>query len=99
MALSSNGFAYGKHYSDGGHLRIYNNHGGLICAANTNEEVDSSPAVGPVLAGKAYGIAVGTGTFFSGVSDEERAQDVRHQLQPGVERHARRRHRWQPGAG
>ena len=43
--------------------------GGLICAANTNEEVDSSPAVGPILPGGAYGIATGTGSFFGG-SDE-----------------------------
>jgi hypothetical protein len=67
---SSSGFAFGKHYSDGGHVRIYNNHGSLICAANTNEEVDSSPAVGPILPGGGYGIAVGTGTFFPGASDE-----------------------------
>ncbi len=67
---SSNGFAYDTHYSNGGHVRIYNNHGGLICEANTNEEVDSSPAVGPVLSGNAYGIAVGTGSFFGGASDE-----------------------------
>jgi hypothetical protein len=67
---SSNGFALGSHYSDGGHVRIYNDHGGLVCKADTNEEVDSSPAVGPVLPGNAYGIAVGTGTFFPGASDE-----------------------------
>jgi hypothetical protein len=67
---SSQGFAFGKHYSDGGHLRIYNDHGGLICSADTNEEVDSSPAVGPILPGGAYGIATGTGSFYPGVSDE-----------------------------
>jgi outer membrane protein assembly factor BamB len=67
---SSQGFALGTHYSDGGHVRIYNDHGGLICSANTNEEVDSSPAVGPILAGGAYGIATGTGTFYPGASDQ-----------------------------
>ena len=67
---SSSGFAFGRHYSDGGHVRIYNDHGGLVCKADTTEEVDSSPAVGPVLPGNAYGIAVGTGTFFPGASDE-----------------------------
>ncbi|HTU39841.1 MAG TPA: PQQ-binding-like beta-propeller repeat protein [Acidimicrobiales bacterium] len=66
---SSQGFAFGKHYSDGGHLRIYNDHGGLICSADTTEEIDSSPAVGPILAGGHYGIATGTGSFFGG-SDE-----------------------------
>jgi hypothetical protein len=67
---STAGFAYGKHYQNGGHLRILNNHGGLICAADTNEEVDSSPAVGPILAGGALGIATGTGSFY-GASDED----------------------------
>jgi PQQ enzyme repeat len=67
---SSQGFALGTHYADGGHVRIYNDHGGLICSANTNEEVDSSPAVGPILQGGAYGIATGTGTFYPGASDE-----------------------------
>ena len=67
---SSTGFAYGTHYADGGHVRIYNDHGGLICSASTNEEVDSSPAIGPILPGGAYGIATGTGSFFPGVSDE-----------------------------
>ncbi|MGD0749175.1 MAG: PQQ-binding-like beta-propeller repeat protein [Acidimicrobiales bacterium] len=66
----SAGFAYGTHYTDGGHVRIYNDHGGLICSATTNEEVDSSPAVGPILAGGAYGIATGTGSYFPGASDE-----------------------------
>ena len=67
---SSQGFALGTHYTNGGHVRIYNDHGGLICSANTNEEVDSSPAVGPILLGGAYGIATGTGTFYPGAGDE-----------------------------
>jgi hypothetical protein len=67
---SSAGFALGTHYSNGGHVRIYNDHGGLVCAADTNEEVDSSPAVGPILPGGAYGIATGTGSFFGG-GDED----------------------------
>ena len=67
---SSQGFALGTHYSNGGHVRIYNDHGGLICSANTTEEVDSSPAVGPILSGGAYGIATGTGSYYPGASDE-----------------------------
>ena len=63
-------FAYGRRYQNGGHLRILNDHGGLICAANPNEEVDSSPVVGPILPGAAPGIATGTGTFYAG-SDED----------------------------
>ncbi len=67
---SSQGFAYGKHYDNGGHVRIYSDTGGLICSANTTEEVDSSPAIGPILPGGQYGIATGTGSFFGG-SDED----------------------------
>jgi hypothetical protein len=67
---SSAGFAYGTHYANGGHLRIYNDHGGLVCNATTNEEIDSSPAVGPILPGGAFGIATGTGSFFHG-SDQD----------------------------
>ena len=44
---SSQGFAFGTHYADGGQLRIFNDHGGLVCHANTTEQIDSSPAVGP----------------------------------------------------
>jgi hypothetical protein len=68
---SSQGFAYGSHYEDGGHLRIMNSHGGLICAATTNQEIDSSPAVGPILPGGAQGIATGTGYYhpYAGASD------------------------------
>ncbi len=61
---SSAGFAYGKHYSDGGQLRIFNDHGGLVCAAQTTEQIDSSPAIGPILPGGAYGIATGTGSYW-----------------------------------
>jgi hypothetical protein len=35
-----------------------------VCAANTTEEVDSSPAIGPILAGGRYGIATGTGSYW-----------------------------------
>ncbi len=62
---NSNGFAYGTHYNDGGQFRIFNNHGGEICHANTTEEVDSSPAVGPILSGGAYGIVTGTGSYWA----------------------------------
>ena len=58
------GFAYGKHYSDGGQLRVFNDHGGLVCAAQTSEQIDSSPAIGPILPGGAYGIATGTGSYW-----------------------------------
>ena len=65
----SAGFAVGRHYLQGGHLRIVNQSGGLICDAATTQTVDSSPAVGPILLGGAAGIAVGTGAFFAGAAD------------------------------
>ncbi len=67
---STTGFALGRHYQDGGHLRILNDHGGLICSADSGEEFDSSPAVGPILPGGAYGIATGTGSYYQN-SDED----------------------------
>jgi len=78
---SSSGFAYGKHYADGGHLRIYNDHGGLVCQADTNEEIDSSPAVGPILPGGAYGIATGTGSYWHG-SDQDTVKVYDTKCQP-----------------
>ena len=65
------GFALGRHYQQGGHLRILNDNGGLICDAPTSQTVDSSPAVGPFLARGATGIAVGTGAFFAGAPDTD----------------------------
>ncbi len=59
----------GQQYSDGGHLRILSGRGNQICRADTNQTVDSSPAVGGFLAGGATGIVVGTGGFFPGASD------------------------------
>ena len=43
--------------------------GNLICEHDTNQTVDSSPAVGNFLGGGAVGIAFGTGTFYAGASD------------------------------
>jgi hypothetical protein len=67
---STSGFAYGRHYANGGRLRILNNHGGLICSADTTEEIDSSPAVGPILPAGGLGIVTGTGSYFGG-SDKD----------------------------
>jgi hypothetical protein len=66
---SSAGVAYGQTYSNGGHLRVLGSGGNLICQHNTNQTVDSSPAVGNFLAGGATGIAFGTGSYFPGASD------------------------------
>jgi hypothetical protein len=67
----SAGFAVGRHYQQGGHLRIVNQSGAVICDAPTTQTVDSSPAVGPLLSGGATGIVVGTGAFFPGAPDTD----------------------------
>ena len=72
------GLAYGTQYTQGGHVSVLSRtgnagtkspNGGLICEYNPNESVESSPAVGPFLAGASEGIAVGTGDYFPGAPD------------------------------
>jgi outer membrane protein assembly factor BamB len=72
------GLAYEVHYTQGGHVSVTSRtgnagtkspNGGLMCSYNPNESVESSPAVGPFLAGGAEGIAVGTGDYFPGAPD------------------------------
>ena len=78
----SAGEGRGQVYQDGGHLRILSSTGNQICRADTNQVVDSSPAVGGFLGGGATGIVVGTGSFFPGASDTDalKAYDTRCQL-------------------
>ena len=66
---STKGFALGQIYAAGGHLRILDSRGGLICSHATDQEVDPSPAVGGFLPGGAVGIAVGTGSYYPRTSD------------------------------
>ena len=49
---SSAGVAYGQTYTPGGHLRVLGAGGNLICDYDTNQTVDSSPAVGNFLGGR-----------------------------------------------
>jgi hypothetical protein len=72
---STAGNAYGTQYSNGGHLRVLsqtgnagtgNPSGGLICQYNTDQVVQSSPAVGGFLGGNATGITFGTGSYWPG---------------------------------
>jgi outer membrane protein assembly factor BamB len=74
------GLAYGVHYTNGGHVRVLGHAGnagarspagGLVCDYPTDQEVDSSPAVGPFLAGAGVGIVVGTGTYWKGASETD----------------------------
>jgi len=73
------GFALGKHYTQGGHLRILNGSGGLICSYDTDQDVVSSPAVGAFLPGGAIGAVFGTGTYFAGASDTDKVLAVNNQ--------------------
>ena len=79
----SGGYGAGQTYSNGGHLRILSQSGNQICRANTNQVVDSSPAVGGFLYGGATGEVVGTGLFFPGASDTDtvKAYDTHCNLQ------------------
>ena len=82
---STAGSAYGETYQNGGHLRILSPtgtfgqsepSGGLICQYNTNEVVESSPAVGEFFgASQVVGIVFGTGNTFKG-SDTDRVLAV-----------------------
>ncbi len=67
----SAGVGRGQVYQDGGHLRILTASGNQICRADTDQVVDSSPAVGGFLPGGSTGIVVGTGSFFAGASDSD----------------------------
>jgi PQQ-like domain len=65
------GYALDQNYPQGGHVRILNDSGGLICHFDTDQTVDSSPAIGGFLPGGATGIVVGTGSYFPGASDSD----------------------------
>jgi len=78
----STGFANGQQYTDGGHLRIFNGRGGLICHLDTNQTVYSSPAVGGFLPGGATGAVFGTGSFFTGASDTDTVKAVGSDCRP-----------------
>jgi outer membrane protein assembly factor BamB len=71
------GLAYKTFYTQGGHVRVLSRtgnegytepNGGLICEYKPDESVESSPAVGPFLAGGKEGIAVGTGNSWPGAA-------------------------------
>ena len=75
------GLANWVQYGQGGHLRVIagtgtagtaSPTGGLMCEYNANQVVESSPAVGPFLAGASVGIVVGTGTYFRRAPDTDK---------------------------
>jgi hypothetical protein len=82
---STAGVADGQTYANGGHLRILEPtgnagqpepNGGLACQYNTDEEVDSSPAVGAFGPGGQTAITFGTGSFYRGASSENQVLAV-----------------------
>jgi fibronectin type 3 domain-containing protein len=79
---STPGNANGQSYSKGGHVRILNANGQLIYDYDTNQEVDSSPAVGAFLAGGQPGIVVGTGSYWPGASDTDTLKAFTTRLVP-----------------
>jgi len=77
---STAGVSYGQQYQNGGHLRILSDTGnagqpepndGLVCELDTDQTVQSSPAVGPFLTGGALGIVAGTGQTYPGASQTD----------------------------
>jgi outer membrane protein assembly factor BamB len=72
---STAGVAYGETYTNGGHLRVLSPtgnagqsepNGGLVCQYNTNETVESSPAVGEFFGDQqTVGIVFGTSTTYN----------------------------------
>ncbi len=77
---STAGNAFNMPYSNGGHIRILGQdgnlgqpepNGGLVCEYNTNQEVDSSPAVGRFLAGGQVGAVAGTSMNYADASQTD----------------------------
>jgi hypothetical protein len=76
------GNAYGFQYEDGGYIRVVSQtgnlgqsepNGGTDCSFHSDEEVDSSPAVGEFFGTSLnIGIVVGTGSYYAGASDEDK---------------------------
>ncbi len=65
------GLAFGKRYTQGGHIRILSATGRLFCEDTTDESINSSPAVGKFLLHTAIGIVAGTGPTFPDASQHD----------------------------
>ncbi|MHB1533291.1 MAG: hypothetical protein ACYC1D_01505, partial [Acidimicrobiales bacterium] len=76
---STAGIAFGTTYSNGGHIRVLSAGGALDCQYNTNQVVQSSPAVGGFLAGGGVGAVTGTGTYWPGASNTNQVLAVNNQ--------------------
>jgi hypothetical protein len=78
---STSGLAVGQAYPAGGHVRVLDANGNLLYDYDTNQEVDSSPAVGDFLSGGQPGIVVGTGSYYHGASDTDTLKAFTTRLQ------------------
>ena len=96
---SSHGFALGTHYSNGGHVRIYNDHGGADLQRQHERGGRLLPRRRPDPARRRLRDRDGHGQLLPRRQRREHGQGLRHQVQPGVERHARRHDGRQPRAG
>ena len=74
---STAGLAYNTQYQNGGHIRVLSAsgnagtgtpNGGLVCQYDTDQTVQSSPAVGEFLGGGRVGIVAGTGATYQGAN-------------------------------
>ena len=77
----SAGIAYGRKYTQGGHIQVLSATGSLLCADTTDESINSSPAVGKFLAGTAIGIVAGTGPTFKTASQRDQVIAVNSHCQ------------------
>ncbi len=105
---SSAGIAYGTTYSNGGHLRIISPtgnagqptpSGGYSCQYNTDQTVQSSPAVGNILSGLRVGHRLRHRHDLRRRLDDQQAAGRRRRLQPAVVDDPRRGDERQPGPG
>ena len=79
---STAGLAMGQSYPQGGHVRVISAQGALLYDYDTNQEVDSSPAVGGFLAQGTIGIAIGTGSYWPNASDTDTVKAFTTRLAP-----------------
>ncbi len=103
---SSAGSAYGVNYTNGGHIRVLsptgnagtgNPGGGLVCQFNTDQTVQSSPAVGEL--GGSVGHRLRHRGDVPRCHLDQRPHRGQRPLRPALGGEARRHHHQQPGAG
>jgi hypothetical protein len=69
---ASAGFGNGQNFTQGGHVRVLNGEGGVVCSYDTDQVMQASPAVGDLEGNGTEGIVIGSGSYWSGASDTDR---------------------------